>query len=482
LNRIVERVVSALYGIDVNDVDKRIMSKKFEKIFPIPLNINWHEGMLLSQHHFQQNDLRNFHVVANQIRLLSSNHFGVRHLRTDRVALTNGLYRINELEAVFPDGLILSYFPARFKELKLLEIDVSPYLSDGNADATIYLAIAESSDEISPILGSPARYYSVEGNHVPDDNLKDNTVKIPRLFPNAFLHVGEELPEFCVGFPLCKIINIDGVFCVKNWTPPCFFIEKHFPLWQRCQSLSQSLREKAVFLSEKLKNVVADTAAFDTMSMLSQITSILPGLEAIVYSGEIRPYEIYRQLSEVLGSVASLIPTEIPPVMQPYDHCDIDGCVYGIIKLIEHYISVIERGFSFIRFNHKDRFFYHYLSEDDLKKCSSGNLFVGIRGSKSTNLSDLAIWMSNAVIVSDFALEIVRTNRVKGADRCHMKQEDISRILPGIGIMMFEITINSRFIKHEQNIHIFNPGDDESTRPIEVILYLPRELSLQEER
>ncbi|MDR0630540.1 MAG: type VI secretion system baseplate subunit TssK, partial [Holosporales bacterium] len=87
------------------------------KHFPIPLNINWHEGMLLSQHHFQQNDLRNFHVLTSQIRLLSANHFGVRHLRTDKVALSDGLYRINELELVFPDGLIFSFFPNKHKEL-----------------------------------------------------------------------------------------------------------------------------------------------------------------------------------------------------------------------------------------------------------------------------------------------------------------------------------------------------------------------------
>ena len=102
-------------------------------------------------------------------------------------------------------------------------------MKDGENECIIFLAIAESSDEISPILGNPARYYSLEGDYVSDDNIKENTVRIPRLFPNGFLYIGETIPEFCIGFPLCKIIRIDGVFHVKNWTPPCFFIERHFP-------------------------------------------------------------------------------------------------------------------------------------------------------------------------------------------------------------------------------------------------------------
>ncbi|MDR2598462.1 MAG: type VI secretion system baseplate subunit TssK [Holosporales bacterium] len=451
------------------------MSRKFEQIFPIPLGINWHEGMLLSQHHFQQNDLRNFQILANHVRLLSSNHFGVRHLRTDKVALTDGLYRINEIEAVFPDGLIFSYFPEKFKGLKPLEIDVAAEIPDDNPEVTIFIAIAGSSDEISPVLGNPARFYSVDGYPVSDDNIKDNCVKIPRLFPNAFLYIGAELPELCIGFPLCKIIFTDGVFGVKNWTPPCFFIEKHFPLWQRCLTLSQNLREKAVFLAEKLKNAVSDTVASDTHSILSQVMTVLPGFEALVYSNEIRPYDLYHQLADILGRVSALIPTEIPPVMQPYDHCNIDDRIYGVIKLIERYISVIERGFSVIRFNHKDRFFYHYFGDGDLIRCTSGKIYVGVRGDKSMSVSELEKWVENAVVVSDFALEIVRTNRVKGAERAPLRREIVSKILPGVGVMMFEIDINSRFIKGGQNIHMFNPGDSSDSRPVEIILYLPRE-------
>ena len=444
---------------------------KYEKIFPIPLNINWHEGMLLSQHHFQQNDLRNFHVLAHQIRLLSSNHYGVCHLRTDNVALTDGIYRIEEIEAVFPDGLILSFFPNKVQNLKPLEISLKNQNID--EDITIYLVIAESIEGISPITGNPARFYSIEGDEVQDENISENSIKIPRLFPNAFLHIGNSVPEFCIGFPLQKIVSVDGVFKIKNWTPPCFFIERHFPLWKQCANLAISIREKATYLAEKTKNATNESIANDSWNILGKLVQILPGIEALVYSNEIRPYELYQELAEVLGSVSTIIPTDIIPIMQPYDHSNIDSCLYPIIKLIEHYLNSVERGFSLIYFKKKEKFFYHYLSLNEMASVVDQKLYVGLKRTKTHDTGEIESWMKNAVIVSDFSVENVRLKRTKGADRRILPPEVVSKILPGNGVTLFEIDINSSFIKPEQNIHIFNPGNI-GAQPEEIILYLPR--------
>lgn len=446
-----------------------------KRVFPIPLDINWHEGMLLSQHHFQQNDLRNFRVIASQVRLLSSNHFGVRHLRTDTVSLSEGIYRIKEIEAVFPDGLIFSFFPEKYKGLKPLEININSHMKEGESECTIFLAIAESSDDVSPILGNPPRYYSVEGDYVSDDNIKENTVRIPRLFPNGFLYIGETIPEFCIGFPLCKIIKLDGVFHVKNWTPPCFFIERHFPLWQKCEQLAKLIRQKAVYLSEKLKNSTSENEVFSSRRTLEQIITIMPGLEALVYSNEIRPYELYKELSKVLGAVSVLIPTDIIPAMLPYDHNNIDYCLYTVTTLIEHYLSVIERGFSIVSFKKRERFFYRYISLDEIEKMTDGVLYIGVKTDKNVDISEVKKWMEEAIIVSDSALDSVRTKRIKGANRQLLRQEVISRILPGVGVTLFEVELDEKFIKAEENLHIFNPGNHPGVKPSEIILYIPKE-------
>ncbi len=450
------------------------MAKSYKNIFPIPLGINWHEGMLLSQHHFQQNDLRQSQILTHQIKLLSSNHFGVCHLRIDNVALPDGIYRILEIEAVFPDGLIYSYFPDNATKLKPIEINVASKMPDGDNEATLYLVVAESSIESSPLLGNPPRYYSLDGSYVKDDNIADNEVKIPRLFPNAFLSINS-IPDLCLGFPLCKIVKIDGVFHVKNWTPPCFFIAKHFPLWEKCLKLALNIREKATFLSEKLKNQSGSASAITgTEQILKQLLLILPALEALVYSDSIRPYDLYEELAEILGAVAAFRPMDMIPVMHPYNHNDIDGSIYPIMALIDHYISVIDRGFAVIMMKKKDRFFYHYIEETDVEACKDGKMYVGVRGVKRGAYNDVETWMADAIIVSDFAVENVRERRVKGAKRTVASEDIISRIMPGSGVMLFEVLIDQNFIKGEQNMHIFNPGDNLDTRPLEISLYIPK--------
>jgi predicted component of type VI protein secretion system len=392
----------------------------------------------------------------------------------DTVALTDGYLRIRELEAVFQDGLILSFFPEKNESLKPLNLDLNTAMSQDTNEATVYLAIAESSDNVSPILGNPARLYSLDGPIARDENLKENEARIPRLFPNAFLHVGDTVPDFCIGFPLCVIIRVDGVCHVKNRTPPCFFIEKHFPLWKRCERLAVSIREKVVFLSEKLGNLTADSAYHETSKMLTQISSIMPGFEALIYSNEIRPYELYQALATVLGVVSVLIPSDIVPVMRPYDHCDIDFCMYQVIDLIERYTSTVERGFSILPFNRRDRLFHRYISVDDLKRTIGGKLYVGIRTEKYCNVSDVEAWMHDAIIVSDFVIDDVRIKRTKGAGRTLAKQEIVSKILPGVGAVVFEISVDDAFIKGEQNLHIFNPCNISKAQPTEINLYLPR--------
>ena len=82
--------------------------------------------------------------------------------------------------------------------------------------------------------------------------------------------------------------------------------------------------------------------------------------------------------------------------------------------------------------------------------------------------------MNNAIIVSDFAIDTVRKKRTNGPFRHPMKYEDISKIIPGAGIHLFEVDLDENFIKAEQNLHIFNPGTNLNIAPKDIILYLPK--------
>jgi hypothetical protein len=147
------------------------------------------------------------------------------------------------------------------------------------------------------------------------------------------------------------------------------------------------------------------------------------------------------------------------------------------MALIERYVSTVEHGFSIVHLNKKDIFFYHYINSEDIEKCMSNKLYIGIKMNDVVSPSEIEAWMSDAVIVSDFAIEAVRARRTKGAKRCLVKQEDIAMILPGASITLFEVAIDQNFIKGEQNFHVFNPGNRTKIQPAGVLLYMPRKKS-----
>ena len=94
------------------------------RVNELPESIAWYEGMLLWPQHFQQLTRRqearlHFHALA-----IAPYHWGVRELHFDRVMLVRGMLRVIELEAILPDGLVVSHL-ARQGGMDL-ELDLKP--------------------------------------------------------------------------------------------------------------------------------------------------------------------------------------------------------------------------------------------------------------------------------------------------------------------------------------------------------------------
>ena len=75
----------------------------------VPPAIKWEEGMLLTPQHFQGLAQRGEALLHYHSSAVSPFHWGIRHLEVDTVKLVDGLFSVIELEAVMPDGLVVSY-------------------------------------------------------------------------------------------------------------------------------------------------------------------------------------------------------------------------------------------------------------------------------------------------------------------------------------------------------------------------------------
>lgn len=85
----------------------------------LPPTIQWHEGMLLAPQHFQQLVQRTEKLLTYHVSLGLPYQFGVIRLRYESTQLFTGTLRVTELEAVLPDGLVVSFKTGPSAELQV---------------------------------------------------------------------------------------------------------------------------------------------------------------------------------------------------------------------------------------------------------------------------------------------------------------------------------------------------------------------------
>jgi type VI secretion system protein ImpJ len=430
--------------------------------------IQWHEGMLLSPQHLQQNDLRFEQLLNHHLSLLTPYHWGINYLKLDPIVFPEGLVRILAIQAVMPDGLVVN-FEATTNDDNPLEIDLKPFKpASPKEEITVYLTMAESLPGISPVIGEWARYLSIDGVETKDMNLDDNTIKIPRLVPKLTLQVSDKLPSRYIGFPILKVIFQGEVFVNTNYMPACLQVHQDTPLWQYCSEASKTIREKAVYLCDKWQNQVGTPLLQETSTLLRPLVMVLPGLEALLNNPGVHPYTLFQKLCEVVGLLTSLRLSQVPPVLPPYHHSDLLECFKPILDLLKQCLHSIETTFAIFSFNQKERLFYLNLNPAFLED----KLYIGLRAPKEMSEPELEEWMSDCVIACDFAVESVRARRMTGTARRILRNEELSELMPSRGVVIFEVNNDPNYLQPNQNINIFNAADTPDWRPSEIVLYV----------
>jgi type VI secretion system protein ImpJ len=439
--------------------------------------IQWHDGMPLSPHHFQQQDFRSQQVLAHHLRALSKYHYGVSNLQIDAVSLTTGVFRVLKAAIVMPDTLVYNYDSAR--DSFTLELDLSPFeaqLAD-KAD-WIQITIAEHCKGVSPVLGASPRFNSHEGGDVYDENTNDNPISIPRLLPNFLLQFGGVIPSKCVGFPIAAVKFEDGVFKLLEYTPPCFLLSEDSPILQRSAVVAKKIREKVHVFSEKMHNQVGSNLLRETADILRPLISVLPILE-VVLSDSVPPYFLYCELVRIAGTIAQLVLFQVPKKFAPYNHNRIDESIEQILEYIIRNIDRLSVEYTVFPFIKNDKIFslkLHkaYFASNEENKGESSKLLVGVKTRAGTTYNQIGEWMLGAVVASDGALAQVKGKRVLGAPRTIVSDERLYKLSPPRDITIFSVDVENDYVVRDQYLHIFNQSDTEENRPLDIVLYVPK--------
>lgn len=431
----------------------------------IPDPIHWHEGMLLAPQHFQQDSLRAHAALSVRLDQAVPFPWGITHLLLDRVALVSGMVRVLELEAVMPDGLTVWHDNTCPDPL---ELDISAH-ADPLAQVPIVIHLTVPAARAGS-AGGMQRWRSVEGRPVADENSGDE-LSIPRLRPRLSLlattAAGERPPQRFVAMPIARVAFANDAFALVDFAPPALTVPANSALGRLSADVARRLREKAMMIAEQ----AADGApgGGKLADEVSGLVAGLPQLEAQLAVEVVHPFAVYLSLCGVLGHLARLSTSRVPPKLSRYDHNDplrsFEEIRDYVVRMVDRVRSVAEP----IRFTFDSGMFGVEMRDEWM----AARLLVGVRGPAAMSTAEIVAWMENAVIAARSKLDHLAGLRVKGVAREPVEADSELGLVVPRGTVLFRIEVPEDLVIPGERLEIWNPDNLGSrSRPADIVLYV----------
>jgi type VI secretion system protein ImpJ len=439
----------------------------------VPDRVQWHEGMLLAPQHFQQSDRRSEALLHYHVQANSPFPWGIRRLRFDPSLLAKGVLRVLELEAVFPDGLLVTDPADADEELSL---DLTAHV-EGRPHGTLKVHLVAPAERRAhaPSAGTLARLRSVDGDVVEDENTGEGSIQIPRLRPRVSLIVGETAPEKYTSFPLATIEFQEETFSLGPFVPPSFAIHPRSPLGELSGRVTARLRENAAFLSEKILAASARGESADRVNEMQHRLERLVGplglLEAILPQSP-HPWTLYLALCQATGQIAALQPGAVPPNFPRYDHDDPEGSFEPVLGFLNRVLDGVRQSYRVVPFVQEGGAFQVFVAPEAV--IGRGTLLVGVSGGKNLTDPEVDDWMKEARIGTVSVIPSLRQRRIRGAARESAERDDELGVYPGRGTSLFRVRIDAEFIRSGEPLEISHPtSTGVGDQPSQLVLYLP---------
>lgn len=445
----------------------------------VPEAIQWSEGMMLTPHHFQQATLRQEEVLRYHLAHVAPFHFGVRRLRIDQASLAVGKFRITAIEAVMPDGLIVAH-PTDDGEA--LEVDLTPMVDEMREEPVgVHLVVPAYRPGSALSTNKLARFRSVSGRPVVDENTGDNEHALPRLRPRLAMLVTNQVPQKYISLPIARVTYRNEAIEVTPYIAPPLALTLDSPLGESCRHLVRRLREKAAYLVDRLRSpsgALRAPAVMETRYAIQCLVAALPPFEAVLNTKNSHPFAVYQALTAVAGHVALLGPGMVPPQFDPYDHLDVRRSFDQVLTFAERMIDTISERHVAIAFSLEGNSFRLLLDPAWVR----GDLLIGVRARHGGSESDLAAWVGEALIGDAEKVGSLWERRMRGAGRTQVERDDDLEVMPTRGTLLYRVAADPGVIEAGRVLEILNPSDRAGTRrPAEIVLFVPAPAARQDE-
>ncbi|MFP4127311.1 MAG: type VI secretion system baseplate subunit TssK [Alphaproteobacteria bacterium] len=438
----------------------------------IPDAVVWHEGLLLAPQHFQETERRHRRLAALQAQAADADGWGVLDLSIDRRLLADGVFRIDRLDAILPDGLVIAHPRDDAASLEL-GVDDAAFAETG--ELAVHLTVARSRRAGED---GENRYHSRDDAPVADLHAGDNEVPVARLVPVPRLALTASPrvapPRRFVSLPLARLARRDERVELLPFTPPVPRLAETDPAFALARETATQLRERAVMWSELLSRGGADADGGRRVSWhtVRAVHAGLPRLEALVAAGAPKPRELFLALADVVGQLAGLDGEPCPPALPSYVHHDPLPAFAAAGETIKRILDRLRAPYRAVPFA---------AGQDGFRLIPeaawlTGELVVGVRAPTASAPAAAASWFRNAVVAPASARDHVRNRRTLGLERRPVANVPALDLEPPRDTTLFVVSDPDGVLVADEPLEVWlvhPPGD--AVPPRELVLYLPVE-------
>ncbi len=351
-----------------------------------PYRVVWSEGLLMTPHHLQQQDLYHEAYVDARIDAIEPLGWGVVRWGVDARALHSGQVALTELEAILPGGLALALdaVGGELPASRLVEGHFPPH----QTTLDVYVAVPRERDGANN-YGERAqdrtRFHKTSCS-VLDRAGSGEREEVHLARRNVFLLFGDEPREDYDAFKLLEIVRDgSGSLAVADpYIAPSIRIGASPFLMAGLRRLLSSMgtrRKSLVELQRERGDAAIEYNASDISRylLLQTVNTFLPLLGHLIDLGTVHPQTAYLLLVQLAGQLSAFSSQVDPSNLPKFVYTDLRGTFEPLFAIINSclHVSVREHFVATKLEVREDGMHFGTLTDERFERC--GRFFLAVR-------------------------------------------------------------------------------------------------------
>ncbi len=304
----------------------------------------WSEGMFLNPQHFQQQERYLESLVDNKYTALGAYRWGILDFEIDQNLLGLGKVSVARARGVMPD----------FTPFDVPGIDAPPLVIDipeNTQSEIVYLCLPVKRPGAKDIVldgngQSLARYLrsDQEIRDVCSDSSDAISIDVGQLNLKLMLESEDLSGYVCIGMLRISEMRDDKKLTLDDtYIPPCLDCALMPKLSGFLSEIMGLLHSRGEAIAGRLADANrGGTAEVADYMLLQLINRLEPGAAHMAHIQGLHPIDLYAQLVQMAGELATFVTSEKRSGQFPgYKHDDLDACFTPVMTLLRNSFSTV---------------------------------------------------------------------------------------------------------------------------------------------